>query len=282
MPNLLSNQIGPTKENKFLEWIILHKVQLKITVKVLLIIVSLSLWGYGIFGIVDWAFLSGPAEREGIARLHENLVNYSVRQKVQPLEARAVALLANEKYDAYARVRNPNKNWSAVFEYGFSIPGEETRMTRGFILPGEEKFLFDLGISVKGKPARAELILNAVHWSRIRSTVIPNYETFRLARLAFDSGVVEYTPALQVAGRAISRASFTVKNNSGFGYFELPLQVILWRGGSIAGINRAIVSNLEPGESRQVDVTWFETLAGITKVEIRPDLNILDDSIYIK
>ena len=158
MADFLDNQIGPAPENKFLEWVILHKLQLKRAAKIFLIIFSLCGWGYGIYGIVDWAFITGPGERQAIARLHETLVNYSVRKLAQPIEVRATSLLANIKYDAYARVRNPNQDWSAVFEYGFSMPGEETRLNKGFILPGEEKLLFDLGIPAKGKPGRAELV----------------------------------------------------------------------------------------------------------------------------
>lgn len=280
MPDFLNNQVGPAAENKFLEWIVLRKIQLKTAFKILLIASSLALWGYGIYGLADWFFISGPAERAAIARLHENLVNYSVRKPVKPIEVRASALIANLKYDAYARVRNPNPNWSAVFEYGFSISGEELRWNKGFILPGEEKFLFDLGIPVKDKPGRTELVINGVKWRRVRSEVIPDYETFKASRLAFGFSAVEYVASLQVAGRAVSRAEFTVTNRSGFGYFEVPLQIILWRGGSVAGINRAVVSNLSAGESRFVSVTWFEPIAGITKVEVRPDLNIMDDSIY--
>src|SRR3989344_3053742 len=186
MADFLDNQIGPAPENKFLEWVILHKLQLKRAAKIFLIIFSLCGWGYGIYGIVDWAFITGPGERQAIARLHETLANYSVRKLAQPIEVRATSLLANIKYDAYARVRNPNQDWSAVFEYGFSMPGEETRLNRGFILPGEEKLLFDLGIPVKGKPGRAELVLSNMRWTRVRKEVGPDYDSFKSARLAFD------------------------------------------------------------------------------------------------
>lgn len=283
MADFINNgPLVPREPNKFVEWIILHKVQLKTGLKIFLIISALGLWGYGLYGIVDYFFITGPAERAAIARLHETLVNYAARKPVKSLEVRGAALIPNGKYDAFARIRNPNPDRYATFEYRFAISGEQTAFRQGFILPGEEKFIFDLGIPVKGKPTKAEISLAKVSWMRIRSQEIPDYETFKSARLAFDFGTVQYNPSLQVAGRTVSRAEFTVANKTGFGYFEVPLQIILWRGSTVAGINQATVQNLQPGESRLVDATWFESISGVTKVEVRADLDILNSSVYIR
>lgn len=277
-----NRSLVPEEPNKFIEWIVLHKIRLKTGLKIFLIVLIAALWGYGIYGIIDWYFITGPAERNAIAHLQDTLVNYSVRKPVKSLEVRSAALLANGKYDAYARIRNSNADWSAVFEYHFVIPGEKTEVKQGFILPGEEKFIFDLGIAVKGKPTKAEISLDKVSWKRVRIAEIPDYENFKNARLAFDFGTVQYNPSLQIAGRTVSRAEFTVANKTGFGYFEVPLQIILWRGGVVAGINQATVQNLMPGEARPVDATWFDAISGITKVEVRADLNILNPTVYIK
>ncbi len=279
MSDFIANQAPPSG---FWLWVILHKFQIKRVFSALLIAVSVFLWGYGLYGLADWFFLSGVGERRAIASLSENLVNYSVRQKANPLEVRGVTLLANSRYDAFAVLKNINSGWSAAFEYRFALPGEETKVKTGFILPGEQKYIYDLGIQVKGKPKKAELELLSVRWSRIIKSQIPDYGIFQNARLAFDISKPEYTPALQVAGRAVSRATFTVINKSAFSYFEVPLQVILYRGNTVAAITVTAVTNFQSGEERQVDVTWFETFAGITRVEVKPDLNILDPSIYIR
>lgn len=266
----------------FLEWIVLHKILLKRIFFYVLIVVSAGLWGYAFYGLADWLFISGPKERAAIARLHLNLVNYEVRQKVRSLEIRGVTVIPGVKYDTFGIIRNPNANWRAEFDYRFLLGGEETRLKSGFILPGEEKFIFDLGMAVKGKPVRGEITIENIRWSRVRKEEVPNYDEFKKARLAFSVGKIQYTPTLEVAERSVSRAEFTVTNNSAFSYFEVPLQVILYRGSSVAGINAATMTNFFSGETRSVDVTWFDALAGITRVEVKPDLNIFNPSIYIK
>lgn len=265
---------------KLMEWFILHKSFLKRLFKYFLIVLSLALWGYGTYGLMDWFLITGPAERAAIARLHIDLVNYEARSTPSSLQARGVTLIPGVRFDALALVKNPNAKWYATFDYKFAIAGEETAAHKGFILPGEEKYVLDLGIQAKGKPTRAILTLSNVHFQRINQREIPDYGSYKAARLAFDTSGISYTPALQVAGRAVSRATFTVVNNSAFSYFEVPFQVFLYRGSVLAGVNQAILSNLSSGETRQVDVTWFDPLAGITKVEVKPDLNILDPSVY--
>lgn len=265
---------------KLIEWMILHKIALKKFLIYFLILLSLLFWGYGMYGLVDWLFITGPAERSAIARLHENLVNPEAIPRPRSLEIKGITLISGTRYDAFAVIKNPNSKWFATFDYRFLIAGEETTTRQGFILPGEEKFIFDLGLQVKGKPTRATLELKNLHWKRIQSREIPDYDAYRDARLAFGISDVSYTPTLQVAGKAISRATFTVRNNSAFNYFEVPFVVILHRGGVIAGIGLATAQNLNSGEERKMDATWFDTLSGITKVEVRPELNILDSSVY--
>lgn len=274
------NFFNQTSRGPFLEWIVLRKLLLKRIFTYFLIPISVVFWGYGLYGLLDWLLITGPAERAEIARLHLDLVNYEVRQGVRSLEVRAVTLIPGAKYDAFAIIRNPNANWRAEFDYHFLISGEETRTLSGFILPGEEKFIFDLGLAANGKPVRGEVAIRNVRWLRVRKEDVSNYDEFKKARLAFEVGKVQYTPNLQVAGRSVSRAEFTVTNNSAFSYFEVPLQVVLYRGSVVAGINAATLTNFSSGETRSVDVTWFETISGITRVEVKPDLNIFNPAIY--
>lgn len=275
-----NNLNTPSSRGKLFEWAIVHQIGLKKSLTYFLIFLSVVFWGYGIYGILDWFLITGPSERAAIARLHIDLVNYDARKPVRPLEVRGVTLLPGTRADAFATIKNPNSNWHGAFEYRFKISGEKTEFKNGFILPGEEKLILDLGIAVTGKPTRAELEIQKMKWSRVIPREISDYGTYRDARLAFDITGISYTPTLQVAGATVSRASFSVRNSSAFSYFEVPFQVILYRGGVIAGVNTATIANLASGEERQVDVTWFNTIAGITKVEVKPDLNIFDSSLY--
>ncbi|MBI2099009.1 hypothetical protein HYT45_01175 [Candidatus Uhrbacteria bacterium] len=277
--NIINNQ---APRGGFVEWIVLNKLLLKRIAKYCLIVFSIVFWSYGIYGLVDWILLSGPKERMAIARLHVDLVNYGAREAVRPLEVRRASVISNARGDALALIKNPNSRWYATFDYRFLIEGERTVARRGFILPGEEKYIFDLGLNLTGRPSRAALEIKNIIWRRITRREIPDYDAFLSSRLSFETDKISYAPALQVAGRTVSRASFEVSNNSAFGYFEVPFQIFLYRGNVLAGVNQAVLNNFASGETRQVDATWFETISGITKVEVRPDLNIMDDSVYKK
>jgi hypothetical protein len=79
----------------------------------------------------------------------------------------------------------------------------------------------------------------------------------------------------------VSRATFNVKNDTAFGYWRVSFFVILWSGSSIVGANSVTISDLRPGETREVAVSWFNEIHGVTRVEVVPEVNIFDDRVYI-
>jgi hypothetical protein len=58
--------------------------------------------------------------------------------------------------------------------------------------------------------------------------------------------------------------------------------IAFYRDDQIVGVNHYIANNLMSGENRPVRLSWLTNLSAVNRVEIKPDLNILDENIYLK
>ncbi|MEK9152828.1 MAG: hypothetical protein AAB692_05690, partial [Patescibacteria group bacterium] len=241
---------------------------------------------YGIYGFVDWFFISGPAERSGVGLLTKNLTDYkSFRALHAPRDIDvdpAVSLSAgNESQDVFARIENTNTGWWVEFDYQFTVPGAEVPVKHGFALPGEVRYLRELGIKA-ARSGSPELTIANLQWHRINAhTIQPNYPAWSASRLNFVIDNVKFVPPDPKDPLAISRATFTVRNDSAYSYWNVAFFVALNAGSSIVGVNSVTISELRAGESRSVDASWFNDLPHVDSVEVSADVNILDERVYI-
>lgn len=270
---------------RFGYWFVTHKLLLGKLSTVALIVMDVALVGYGLYGFLDYAFITGPRERAalaGLARGGIDLHALVVRNAPRPLEVKSVVIVPGKAIaDAVGRVRNPNREWYATFEYQFLVSGEVTAPRQGFILPGEEKYVFDFAISVKGAPRNARLEIRSVAWQRVNPHTVPDPAAFVAERLGFAITDVNYTSSIKIAGGEISRADFAVDNQTAYGYWQASFNVVLIRGNSIAGVNRVVAERLQSLEKRALAATWFEPVGAVSKVEIQPDINIFDPTVYL-
>ena len=99
--------------------------------------------------------------------------------------------------------------------------------------------------------------------------------------MALDIDQIEFRPPNPADPINVSKASFRITNNSGFGYYKVGFILTLWSGEQLIGVNRVAASNLRPGDVRIVEANWFQDVAGVSRVEVAPELDILDDKNYI-
>jgi hypothetical protein len=57
--------------------------------------------------------------------------------------------------------------------------------------------------------------------------------------------------------------------------------VTLLSSGKVVGINKVTISDLRPGQERDVEASWFMDLLSVTDIEVRPQVNIFDARAYI-
>lgn len=244
-----------------------------------------------LFLFVAWSFLdafavSFDAEQGIVARMvavgQTDLRAYTRARAAQPLEAEPVRVIASgaDRFDFVTLVTNANADWFARFTYHFSSSVGDTPLQQGFILPGEKKPVLHLSFEAPGAVRDASLVFDEMHWQHVDKKVVPDYETFAAERLRFDIRDVNYSTEIAVNAARLGRVEFTVENTSAYSYWEPVFVALLKRGDAIVGINRVVLETLASGETRAVVMHWFGPLPSVSRVEIVPEINILNRAAY--
>lgn len=268
-------------------WWVTHKVQLRKVLIIGLVIFDVIFVAIGIFGFVDWFLLSGVKERSVIGTLSQQNIDYTYfREKTRAhelsVESAMVLGSSQDSYDTLAKITNSNIQWRAEFDYHFEVSGSVTPTKRGYILPGDSRWLYALGQKSETRPASAQLVLGNVMWKRVDlHDTQPDYATWASKRLNIVVSDVAYVGPQPQDAVAVSKAKFKVTNATGFGYFNMGFVVVLYSGTRITGVNRVAVSDIRAGEVKNVEATWFADLPVASKVEVLPEIDIFDPRAYI-
>jgi hypothetical protein len=286
LPNPSRDSVDLTeKQLKFADWYVKHKTLLRKVLIGFLIALGVIFWGYGLYGLVNYYFIEGPKFSEALKELSRPIDFEAARLRLQPksLEAGSVSVLSagKEKYDLLVKIFNSNPDWYLEFDYNFVADGERSPQRKGFVLPEEEKFLLGLGTEARTKPRQTGLEINNLKWQRIDAHKIPNYASWRDERLNFVFENVKFLPAVIRDSITVSRASFVVKNLTAYGFWDVGLNILLYRGSSVAAVNYVTLEEFISGQNRPVEVSWFDSLPPITEVKVAPEVNIFDEGVYM-
>lgn len=192
---------------------------------------------------------------------------------------------SGETYDLAVNIENPNDKFTGNFQYCFTVNDTPMSCGRGFIMPGEEKYLFALGQKIEGVAPEVSFNVTDVFWQRIDAHKIPDWSMFAVSRLNF---AVEDLKLILASSRntgdraSLDSLEFSISNNSAYGYYEVPLKIAFYNGAELVGVNSYVVNNFLAGQKRSVRLSWLSGLGNVTRTEIRPELNLLDDNIYLK
>jgi hypothetical protein len=193
-------------------------------------------------------------------------------------------LATGGKYDLLATVKNPNSDYAARFSYRFVAGGWASPRAEGFILPDEEKFVAALAENSPARPIGASLEIIDTRWRRIDRHIIPDWKVYAAEHLNFKIEDAKYESGIELsAGKpAIGKASFLIINNTGYGYYDLGVLIVLYRGPAVVGVNRVTLSSLAPGESRRGEASWFDDVGTVTQIKIIPEADIVSDSTFLR
>jgi len=254
--------------------------------------------GYGVFIAFDaillltviWAFVDGfivsyPAESRAVAEVvaygQQDLHAYTLANKAEDMDPGSATLISagEGKYDFYAPLTNPNADWWAEFTYAFEWDGGTSEPAAGFILPGEsEKPIVAFSAESEAAPRGVVLTLTNVVWHRVDHHLTGEYAEWAADRLAFT--ISDPTLGTAELDGGIGRVSFTVHNNTAYSYYEPRFIILLSRGSTVVGVNRATLSSLDSGDTEEVVVNWFGTVPSASKTEVIPEVNIFDLGAY--
>lgn len=213
----------------------------------------------------------------------ESNLNPGAQKQTEDLLLSAVSVFkSGDKNDLVFQVKNPNNNFSAFFDYCFKSGEEEIFCGQSFVFPGEEKYVSTLGL--KNGFNSASVYLKKITWKRLDTKNIPDFKAFKEERLNFLISDQVFSAAASGISSNIdlNLLEFSILNNSPYGYYQLPLDILIFNSGSLVGVNRHIINNFISGDLRQVRMSWSGDLRGAKDVLIVPSVNIFDESIFLK
>jgi hypothetical protein len=278
------------KKLNFGLWFLKKRDLFRVILISFLAVISAVCWSYTIYGFAYY-LAKGMNEDEVLLRqmVESNLISHSValRQGAQNLNYYSVNIfpLGDERYDFLSIVNNPNEDWWATFDYYFQVNNKNTSVQTGFIFPKEEKSLMALAEEFTYAPSRAELVVENLRWRRINKHVIPNWHDFYESHtdmVISDSSFVLSQQSGLSEKINLNQLDFTVKNKTAYNYWQVDFNILLYSGSKVVGINRYSLTDFMSGEERVVQASWPGKFGRINNIEITPDINIMDENVYIK
>lgn len=266
---------GPSlKELNFGLWLSQKRKQIRHWAVIILIAISVSLFAYSVYNFIIYF-------KTGQTSLDNSKVPQSPKQLVSALQVGSVQVFQNSNSsDLVVQLTNPNDKFSASFHYCFSQAGQDLACGDSFILPREQKYIFDLAQKL---PQSGSIVvaISSLAWKRIDAHTIPDWVSYYRSHINFPVTGLNFQPIGSNSSKPhLNTLDFSIQNNSPYSYYEVPLNILFFRGQSLIGVQRYFLDNFNSGNSSQVSLSWPDNLSGVTNTEIQPDLNILNNSIY--
>jgi hypothetical protein len=269
------------KEMNFGLWLAENRKKILKLITIILILVSAGLFIYSTYHFIAY-FRAGDPNNQIIV---DNL-NTSPRKLTEDLQLAPInVFVSGERYDLAVKVKNPNLKFLAIFNYCFVQAENNIFCGAGFILPNEEKYILSLGRTDVAGLSDINFVISDIFWQRIDSHQISNWDNYSRDRLNFAISDINFAAA---AGSGLSdrvnlnSLAFTIKNDTSFGYYEVPLNIMLFSGSELVGVNRYPLSNFLAGDIRQVKLSWVGNFRSVNRVEVVPEINIMDSTVYSK
>ncbi|MEN9558336.1 MAG: hypothetical protein RL141_705 [Candidatus Parcubacteria bacterium] len=249
--------------------------------------INILLWSYVLWGLTDAFILSYERESRITQDIAQNAFLATRLESNRPRDAQqgTVSVFSgpSDRLDMIVDVENPNDAWWMEFTYRFNVSGEQTPPQKGFLLPEQRRVLGAFGFRPSAPGARtATLVVENIRWHRIDPSVVEgDYPAWHARHDRFRVEEVQFTPGVISGTQSISRSSFTLVNDSAYGFWEVPVYVVLRRATMPVAATTIVLGNVLPGERRLVQLDWLETLPAITNTDISAVVNFLDDSVYL-
>ncbi|MBT6254203.1 hypothetical protein HOI83_03165 [Candidatus Uhrbacteria bacterium] len=283
-PVLLKAEKEADKIYKREVWWLEHKTGLRKGVVIFLIGVEAVFGLIGLYAFADYYLIDYVEEQQLVSTFFEGTGDLqAINTRQQPTELRfedAVSIQSGQRYDILAFVENANVDWIAEVTYHFEYG--DTQSEQEVVVVNQQTRLALTKLGLDGARDRTPRItIDNIRWQRINAHAIPDPILWKTERWNFEVSEITHDTDIEIGDRAFGRTNFTIKNKTGFGYYEVPVTVILKRGNTLVGVNRTTLSNLRGLEERTIQVDWFDTAPSASVVEIHPELNLFDEANFI-
>lgn len=278
LKNFNDHESLSTKKLNFGLWLSENRKAIDKIIVFCLIGISIFFFSYSTYNYIVYFFSNDKTE-------NNNLINVVApkNQVTNLIISNTQAIKINGVYDLVSSIDNVNERFRASFDYCFKIEDQNIFCDQGFILPKEQKYLIKLNQKIEVANFDLVLELTNISWERIDIRSIPDWAVYFQERFNFILSELSLNSSGDRKNSDnLNSLSFKITNQSAYSYYEVPLNIVFYKGENLIGAHRHIITNFLSGETENINLSWVSNLAGVTRTEIRPEINILDDNVYLK
>jgi len=267
-------------------WLSLHRRKIMRFVIIFLVAVAAVSFIYSIYNYLFYFLYGRQADTDLAQSLTETQIdNQAYREANSPqalVTGEVLVFAVRGKYDFLVSIKNPNLKHFSNFQYCLeNAQGERLVCDSSFILPDSEKYLSILGKEFDQDPGSLYFVATNLFWQRLNAHDIPDWPAYHQLHSNFQISDLKYSAPDAGSKNPFHSLNFTIKNNTAYHFSSLPLDIILWNGNRIVGVNSYQLDNLLSAENRNVSLSWPAAGEKVTRAEILTDLNILDKGVYL-
>lgn len=268
-------------------WYVRHRKLFFILLIVVLGATAIGTLGFSLYKVGNYFFVERHQEEQNFLELTSGTSLVTNRSNAAGNLTYSDARILpgnNGEADLVAAVTNVNQRSMISFTYYFNVNGAKVATNTDFVFPGDTKYLMAFRQRVPAG-ASANLVIENLTFQRLDTHVVGNWEQYQADRLNFLIEDAAFSPAAESGLSekvSLGELNFKITNQSGYSYKSVMLSILLKSGDGIAAATRYRLDNFRSGETRTVRMTWPGRLPVITQVDIVPDVNILDDDVYLR
>lgn len=264
-------------------WFLKNRRKLFIGTVLFLFILSVVLFLFSFYNIYD--YIRGiDKENKDLEELTNIGVTLNPSRTAIELEYNGIQYFSHDgKYDFLAKVKNPNPNFFSNIVYCFYDGEVELACGGSLIYPNENKYVMILSVSLKNRPDNLSFSIKNTSWERVDVKKYPDWNAYYSERNNFmiaDS--VFKADKIDGSSGYVNNVSFSIKNNTPYNYWEVPLSIILFKNNNVVGINKYTISEFMSFDQKKVNLSWINSIKSVSDILVIPDFNILDEDNYIK
>jgi hypothetical protein len=277
----MTDEFGQLTEKELVVgyWWVTHRLKIKAGLIILAILFTV-----GIYVNVGWKFFNylynTPQHQAMLLELTLNIPDY---EQIKSTNAPSPLLLGTTLaigdksvgYDLITEVENINQRWwLKEIEYYYIIDGQATEALITNILPSDKKNLIYFNLPSNTSINNVQLFIKRQLWERVKDQSQLDSRNRWLKPVVKVNDIVS---SLSLLNQPSAMTSFTITNESPLSFWEVEVQIILWQGSRIVGINAFTVNNLNSGDTRPVEILWPRNFSSDVRTEVFIFVNSLDN-----
>lgn len=271
-------------------WLVANRKNFHFLIVGFLLLIIFFAWGVFIFTFSRHIFFDMKADKEALLEIVKHnleFFNFLQDNPVKDLTFGNVESIkiADDRYDFFAKISNPNEKYWAHFDYVFLVNGVKTKKASGFILPAETKYVVLLGENVENNFGSLNFIIEKIDWQRLDRERHKDWKSFAADHLDITTDNTNFVSAQSSSLSekiSINSLDFTATNNTAYNYWETSFITLLFNNNKIVGVNRYTTNRFMSGQTQNIGITWPENINRVSNILIIPEVDITRDDAYIK